>query len=77
MNNEGTVALNNFLQARNQLHLLSWEERNAGPPHLTQWTVTCKFGGEVLGVGTGAQKHIARDAAAAVALKALRENSAS
>jgi len=71
MDNEGTVALNNYLQSKNQAALLTWEESSSGPAHAPQWTLTCKLNGEVVGVGTGAQKHIAKDMAAKAALQTL------
>ncbi|KAI0925970.1 hypothetical protein AcW1_008256 [Taiwanofungus camphoratus] len=71
MSNEGTVALNNYLQSQNQLSLLSWEESTTGPQHAPEWTSICKIGGQVVGTGRGAQRHIARDMAAKEALKAL------
>ncbi|KAJ4485624.1 hypothetical protein J3R30DRAFT_3283849, partial [Lentinula aciculospora] len=68
---DGTFALNNFLQRKNRLDALSWMESTSGPRHAIQWTCVCKINGEVFGIGTGAQKHVARDIAANQTLQTL------
>ncbi|KAJ3559002.1 hypothetical protein NM688_g610 [Phlebia brevispora] len=70
---DGTISLNNFLQARNRLTSLVWSETCEGPSHAPIWTSVCKINGEVKGTGIGPQKHVARDLAAKEALKALQE----
>ncbi|CCM03769.1 uncharacterized protein FIBRA_05916 [Fibroporia radiculosa] len=75
MANEGTVLLNNWLQARNRVTSLSWEESTTGPRHSPQWTSVCKIDGQDYGRGTGAQKHLARDIAAKAALERLIQES--
>ncbi|GBE77489.1 hypothetical protein BKA93DRAFT_822997 [Sparassis latifolia] len=76
MSLDGTVALNNYLQSKNQHSLVSWVDTTSGPRHAPEWTSTCKFNGEVIGVGQGAQKHVARDAAAKAALEVLTQQAA-
>ncbi|KII94023.1 hypothetical protein PLICRDRAFT_171711 [Plicaturopsis crispa FD-325 SS-3] len=76
MTNDPTVQLNNYLQSRGELTLLSWQESNSGPAHAVTWTCVCKIGGVPRGTGTGSLKHIAKNAAAAQALKALTEENA-
>ncbi|EGO05250.1 hypothetical protein SERLA73DRAFT_174311 [Serpula lacrymans var. lacrymans S7.3] len=75
MSNEGTVALNNYLQATNQLTSLSWQDSTSGPKNAPQWTSTCKIAGQVYGIGTGTHKHIARNMASTIALNSLRQSS--
>ncbi|KAI0348141.1 hypothetical protein BDW22DRAFT_1424354 [Trametopsis cervina] len=71
MNNGATVALNNHLQSTDRLAALVWAESTSGPAHAPVWTVVCKIDNVEMGSGTGAQKHVAKDAAAAQALRAL------
>ncbi|KAI0692968.1 hypothetical protein BC835DRAFT_1416237 [Cytidiella melzeri] len=71
MNNEGTVALNNHLQATDQVAALSWSDSKSGPDHAPVWTSICKLDGVEVGRGTGPLKHAARDAAARQALQTL------
>ncbi|TFK41923.1 hypothetical protein BDQ12DRAFT_732683 [Crucibulum laeve] len=66
------VRLNNYLQERNQLSLLTWAESSAGPSNEAIWTIQCKIGGEVKGTGVARQKTAAKHAAAKQALEALR-----
>ncbi|KAH8119961.1 hypothetical protein DFH11DRAFT_20752 [Phellopilus nigrolimitatus] len=66
-----SIELNNFLQRRNEAHLINWLERPSGPQNSIMWTLTCKFKGEVVGEGTAAQKVIAKEAACEQALKKL------
>ncbi|CAL1694266.1 unnamed protein product [Somion occarium] len=74
--NDGTVALNNYLQSQNELQLLVCQEVSSGPSHSPEWTVTYKMHDQVLGVGTGATKALAKDAAAKAALQTLRPSGA-
>ncbi|KAI0094497.1 hypothetical protein BDY19DRAFT_988333 [Irpex rosettiformis] len=71
MNNEGTVRLNNHLQATDQAHALVWVDTKAGPDHEPIWTSVCKINGVEVGRGTGPLKHVARDVAARQALETL------
>ncbi|KAF9225378.1 hypothetical protein BS17DRAFT_595488 [Gyrodon lividus] len=66
-----TVALHNYLQGRNEKHLLSWKESHEGPAHALLWTATCKVGGQVRGVGTANQLRTAKEQAAEAACQAL------
>ncbi|KAF8831909.1 hypothetical protein HHX47_DHR1001318 [Lentinula edodes] len=59
------------LQSKNRLSALSWLDSTSGFPHAPQWNCICKIDGEVMGSGTGPQKHVARDIAANQALKTL------
>ncbi|PBK98395.1 hypothetical protein ARMGADRAFT_575417 [Armillaria gallica] len=68
----GTSGLNNYLQKQNRLAAVSWVESSSGPPNKPTWTMTCKIDGEARGTGTGAQKHVAKDAAADQALAYLK-----
>ncbi|TBU34439.1 hypothetical protein BD311DRAFT_746165 [Dichomitus squalens] len=69
--NDGTVALNNYLQNKGRAAALHWEDTFTGPRHDGQWTSYCKINGEVIATGTGTQKNAARDAAAREALPIL------
>ncbi|SJL06477.1 uncharacterized protein ARMOST_09816 [Armillaria ostoyae] len=71
-NNVGTSGLNNYLQGKNRLDAVSWVESRSGPPNDPTWTMTCKIDGEVRGIGTGSQKHVAKDAAANQVLAYLK-----
>ncbi|KAL0951800.1 hypothetical protein HGRIS_008467 [Hohenbuehelia grisea] len=66
-----TTALNNYLQGRQETHLLSWAESSTGPNNALQWTSTCKIGGVARGTATAATKSEARNLAAQQALEAL------
>ncbi|KAJ7922853.1 hypothetical protein B0H13DRAFT_1603321, partial [Mycena leptocephala] len=70
---DGTVALNNYLQSKGRLAALSWQDSTSGPKSAPTWTSICKIFGEVRGTGTGPLKRTARDAAANQALKSLTE----
>ncbi|KAF8201071.1 hypothetical protein K438DRAFT_1821320 [Mycena galopus ATCC 62051] len=72
-NDNGTVALNNYLQSKGQLAAMSWEESTSGPSGAPTWTCICKISGEVRGRGTGSLKRTARDVAAKQALESLTE----
>ncbi|KAI0800805.1 hypothetical protein C8Q74DRAFT_1364481 [Fomes fomentarius] len=72
-NNDAIVQLNNYLQKKDQVDLLSWEDENTGLRHAPQWTSWCKIGGERMASGTGLQKNIARDDAAKKTLEILAE----
>jgi hypothetical protein len=79
------------LQERKEAHLLSWSEVLSTPPNPVRWTVHCKgvapvvslpamltpspVGGEVMGVGFGVQKAVARQAAAKQACEVSYANS--
>ncbi|KAI9462287.1 hypothetical protein BJY52DRAFT_1185045 [Lactarius psammicola] len=67
----GTIALNNFLQARRKLASLSWLDTQSGPAHEPEWTSVCRIDGRDISSGTGTHKHLARDAAAERALAIL------
>ncbi|KAH9968692.1 hypothetical protein BC827DRAFT_1263195 [Russula dissimulans] len=67
----GTIALNNYLQAKGKLAALSWYDTSSGPAHEPEWTSDCKIDGEVIASGKGTHKHLARDAAADKALAIL------
>jgi len=71
MSNEGTVALNNYLQTGGKLASLSWVDITTGPRDQPVWTSTCKIAGKIVAEGTGTHKHLARNAAATLALKSL------
>ncbi|KAJ4468558.1 hypothetical protein C8R41DRAFT_37520 [Lentinula lateritia] len=71
MAKDGAFALNNFLQSKNRLSALSWLNSTSGLSHAPQWNCICKIDGEVMGSGTGPQKHVAQDIAANQALKTL------
>ncbi|KAK0481502.1 hypothetical protein IW261DRAFT_1470989 [Armillaria novae-zelandiae] len=71
--NRGTVELNNYLQSKGMLASLSWIESISDPRYGPTWTCICKIDGQVRGIGTGAQKHVARDIAASQALNTLIE----
>ncbi|KAK0218669.1 hypothetical protein IW262DRAFT_1386790 [Armillaria fumosa] len=68
----GTSGLNNYLQGKNRLDAVSWVEARSGPPNDPTWTMKCKIDGKVLGIGTGSQKHVAKDAASNQALASLK-----
>ncbi|EIM92355.1 uncharacterized protein STEHIDRAFT_151686 [Stereum hirsutum FP-91666 SS1] len=68
-----TNQLNNYLQSRNEGHLLSWIELMTGPAHAPTWTVQCKFDGELISTGHGAHKHEAKGSASKQALEILRQ----
>ncbi|KZT08620.1 uncharacterized protein LAESUDRAFT_811235 [Laetiporus sulphureus 93-53] len=72
----GTVDLNNYLQSKELLSQLSWEESFTGPRHAPEWTSVCKLSGAVIGRGTGSSKHAARDMAAKAALEHLMQENA-
>ncbi|KAJ7790781.1 hypothetical protein B0H14DRAFT_2535342 [Mycena olivaceomarginata] len=72
-NDDGTVALNNYLQSKGQLAALSWQDSTSGPKSAPTWTCICKLCGEVRGTGTGYLKRTARDFTAKQALKSLTE----
>ncbi|KIY46337.1 hypothetical protein FISHEDRAFT_75771 [Fistulina hepatica ATCC 64428] len=74
MNNQhidGSVRLNNYLQAKNRLNALNYEQYMEGPRNAPTWTVRVKIDGVVLGSASGRQIHIARDLAANQALETL------
>ncbi|EPT03479.1 hypothetical protein FOMPIDRAFT_87899 [Fomitopsis schrenkii] len=73
MANEGTSALNNYLQSTEKANLLSWDESTSGPRHEPTWTCICKIDGNEYGRGTGPTKQLARNAAASVALERLMQ----
>ncbi|KAI0720174.1 hypothetical protein C8Q72DRAFT_106403 [Fomitopsis betulina] len=77
MANEGTTALNNYLQSTDKANLLSWDESTSGPRHEPTWTCICKINGNVYGRGTGSTKQLGRNAAASVALERLMQEAAS
>ncbi|KAJ6541930.1 hypothetical protein B0H19DRAFT_958983 [Mycena capillaripes] len=70
---DGTVALNNYLQSKGKLAALSWQDSTSGPKSAPTWTSICKISGEVRGTGAGPLKRTARDVAANEALKSLTE----
>ncbi|KAJ7897330.1 hypothetical protein B0H14DRAFT_401069 [Mycena olivaceomarginata] len=72
-NDDGSAALNNYLQLKGQLAALSWQDSTSGPKSAPTWTCICKLYGEVRGTGTGHLKRTARDVAAKQALKSLTE----
>ncbi|KAI0756540.1 hypothetical protein C8Q80DRAFT_1264585 [Daedaleopsis nitida] len=67
-NSNNSVKLNNLLQGMGKDSSLSWQDTFTGERHNGTWTSSCKIDGEVIATGTGPQKHIARDAAARIAL---------
>ncbi|KAH9004169.1 hypothetical protein EDB86DRAFT_2141451 [Lactarius hatsudake] len=67
----GTIALNNFLQARRKLASLSWNDTTSGPAHAPEWLSVCKIDGTDISSGTGTHKHLSRDVAAERALAIL------
>ncbi|KAI0281662.1 hypothetical protein BGY98DRAFT_931986 [Russula aff. rugulosa BPL654] len=67
----GTIALNNYLQVKGRLASLSWYDTSSGPAHEPEWKSDCKIDGEVIASGKGTHKHLARDAAAEIALEKL------
>ncbi|KIL01015.1 hypothetical protein PAXRUDRAFT_185708 [Paxillus rubicundulus Ve08.2h10] len=72
MSPEPIVALNNYLQSINLVAALSWRDSQSGPVHNPKWRSVCKISGREYGVGTGTHKHLARGAAATIALEAHR-----
>ncbi|RPD54453.1 hypothetical protein L226DRAFT_575643 [Lentinus tigrinus ALCF2SS1-7] len=66
-----TVQLNNYLQERQALHILSWDELLVGPPGNREWQMTCVINGESKGVGVAATKGAAKNKAAKEALAAM------
>ncbi|KAI0778652.1 hypothetical protein BD413DRAFT_114139 [Trametes elegans] len=70
---DGTVALNNYLQEKGRLALLSWVDESSGPRHAAEWTSQCKIDGETLASGKGPKRNLARDEAAKKALELLKE----
>ncbi|KIJ66363.1 hypothetical protein HYDPIDRAFT_26718 [Hydnomerulius pinastri MD-312] len=71
------VTLNNFLQSIGRTSALSWKDAQRGPAHTPEWRSVCKISGKEYGVGTGTHRHLARGAAAVIALAALQaENEA-
>ncbi|KAH9943981.1 uncharacterized protein BXZ73DRAFT_96494 [Epithele typhae] len=69
---EHTVALNNYLQRNGLVAHLSWQEMWTGARHRQEWTANCVIKDEVLGAGKGLTKSAAREQAAGIALRALR-----
>ncbi|KAJ6541929.1 hypothetical protein B0H19DRAFT_1381477 [Mycena capillaripes] len=63
--------LNNYFQAKQATHTLSWAESSSGPSHEIKWTVQCKVSGEVKGTGVADSKAAAKEEAARQALVAL------
>jgi len=63
--------LNNYFQARQASHTVSWVEYSTGPSHAIKWTVECKVSGEVKGTGVADSKAAAKEEAARQALVAL------
>ncbi|KAJ7921251.1 hypothetical protein B0H13DRAFT_2417519 [Mycena leptocephala] len=63
--------LNNYLQAKQASHTLSWAESSAGPAYEIKWTVVCKVSGEAKGIGVADSKAAAKEEAARQALVAL------
>ncbi|KZV69737.1 hypothetical protein PENSPDRAFT_686125 [Peniophora sp. CONT] len=70
---QGTIALNNYLQSQGRLTALSWVDIASGSQHSPTWTCTCKIDGQSFAVGTGTHKHLARNAAAEQTLRILRQ----
>ncbi|KAI0318289.1 hypothetical protein OF83DRAFT_1171223 [Amylostereum chailletii] len=70
----GTMALNNYLQAFEKDHLLSWVDvpQTSGRKGHPSWMSTCKYDGEDVATGVGVNKHFARDDAAEKALLILK-----
>ncbi|KIY48761.1 hypothetical protein FISHEDRAFT_73347 [Fistulina hepatica ATCC 64428] len=68
---DGSVLLNNYLQAKNRLNALNYEAYMEGPRNAPTWTVRAKIDGVVRGSACGKQRHIARDLAARQALNFL------
>jgi len=66
MNNDNRYAimLNNFLQGQQLLSHLSMVEESTGPPHAPMWTITYKYDGNIMGIGSAPQKWRAKDMAA-------------
>lgn len=71
MSSAPVTSLNNYLQNRQEIHLLNWVETSTGPSSEAVWTVTCKIADEVKGVGVGPQKAAAKQLAAKQALAVL------
>ncbi|KAF8894165.1 hypothetical protein CPB85DRAFT_1440583 [Mucidula mucida] len=69
---EGTIGLNNYLQAKDKLTSLSWVETPTGPQTAIVWVAVCKIDGVERGRGTGAQKYVAKDNAANQAIAYLK-----
>ncbi|KAH9997798.1 hypothetical protein BJV74DRAFT_768211 [Russula compacta] len=67
----GTIALNNYLQAKGKLASLSWYDTSSGPAHEPEWTSDCKIDGKVIASGKSTHKHLSRDSAAEQALAIL------
>ncbi|KAG8946048.1 hypothetical protein FRC03_001517 [Tulasnella sp. 419] len=69
----GTYALtlHNRLQQQGKAHSLTWDEEASGPSHDTQWTMTAKVEGVVVGSGTASKKQAAKDLAAKRALEKM------
>ncbi|KAH9858268.1 hypothetical protein C2E23DRAFT_174014 [Lenzites betulinus] len=62
------VALNNYLQKKGKAAALHWHSRRTGKHHAPAWTSQCKVDNVVLASGTGANKTLSKEAAAAKAL---------
>ncbi|KAK0200282.1 hypothetical protein DFS33DRAFT_1277755 [Desarmillaria ectypa] len=60
------------LQGQKRHDAVSWVESRSGSPNAPIWRMICKIDGQVRGIGTGPQKHVAKDAAANQALAYLR-----
>ncbi|KAF8140654.1 hypothetical protein EV363DRAFT_1413860 [Boletus edulis] len=71
VNGRYITALNNHLQGRNELHLLSWKQSHEGPANALVWTMECKVGGQVLGSASAGQVQTAKEQAAQSACRAL------
>ncbi|KAF8140653.1 hypothetical protein EV363DRAFT_1111360, partial [Boletus edulis] len=63
---------NSDLQSIGRAAALSWKDSTSGPTHSPEWKSVCKISGKEYGVGVGTHKHLARGAAAALALEALK-----
>ncbi|KIY72589.1 hypothetical protein CYLTODRAFT_486235 [Cylindrobasidium torrendii FP15055 ss-10] len=74
---DGTVGLNNYLQALGRPAALNWLETQAGPEQAPTWTCIAKIDGVEYGRGQGGRKFIARDAASDQALARLRSEAGS
>ncbi|KAJ7735855.1 hypothetical protein DFH07DRAFT_967046 [Mycena maculata] len=74
---ESITQLNNYLQAKQATHTISWLDYSTGPSHDIKWTVQCKISGELKGAvpfaGTGVAntKAAAKEEAARQALVSL------
>ncbi|KAH8835672.1 hypothetical protein DL96DRAFT_77611 [Flagelloscypha sp. PMI_526] len=57
-NPQGTIQLNNYLQGKSRLTVLSWLESTEGERHAPTHICVAKINGEARGTGTASRKYM-------------------